>query len=123
MFPPLFLSNRWNHEYFKYHHTDADTIDKVDPNMLLQNLQVMATVAYVLAEIPETIPRAAARIGAGDTPSNSHMHTHHQLSPSSSSSSSPTSAPPAAAAAVATSSTMPSLPRAAPIITPSTTKT
>lgn len=40
-----------------YHHTEADTIDKIDPSMLLQNVQVFASMAYLLAEIEETLPR------------------------------------------------------------------
>ena len=39
--------------YFDYHHTPADTIDKVDPVELSQNVAVLATVAYILADMPE----------------------------------------------------------------------
>ncbi len=38
--------------YFDYHHTLADTIDKIDPETLSQNIAAMATVAYVLADMP-----------------------------------------------------------------------
>ncbi|MCH7702872.1 MAG: M20/M25/M40 family metallo-hydrolase [Planctomycetes bacterium] len=38
--------------YFDYHHTHADTLDKVDPEELSQNVAVMATVAYILADMP-----------------------------------------------------------------------
>lgn len=38
--------------YFDYHHTHADTIDKIDPEVLSQNVAAMATVAYVLADMP-----------------------------------------------------------------------
>ncbi len=41
--------------YFDYHHTDADTIDKVDPLELSQNVAVLATVAYILADMPERL--------------------------------------------------------------------
>ena len=49
--------------YFDYHHTHADTVDKVDPVELSQNVAVMATVAYILADMPE-------RLGA-TSPANS----------------------------------------------------
>ena len=39
--------------YFNYHHTEADTIDKIDPTLLSQNVAVLATVAYILADMPE----------------------------------------------------------------------
>ena len=39
-------------KYFDYHHTHADTIDKVDPKELSQNVAVLATVAYILADMP-----------------------------------------------------------------------
>ncbi len=39
--------------YFDYHHTHADTIDKVDREELSRNVAMMATVAYILADMPE----------------------------------------------------------------------
>jgi Zn-dependent M28 family amino/carboxypeptidase len=36
--------------YFDYHHTPADTLDKVDPTELAQNTAVIAALAYILAE-------------------------------------------------------------------------
>lgn len=36
--------------YFDYHHTPADTLDKVDPKALAQNTAAVAGLAYVLAE-------------------------------------------------------------------------
>jgi Zn-dependent M28 family amino/carboxypeptidase len=38
--------------YFDVHHTEADTLDKVDPDLLQKNVVVMAIFAYVLAEMP-----------------------------------------------------------------------
>ena len=38
--------------YFDYHHTEADTIDKIDPKDLDQNIAAMAIVAFVLADMP-----------------------------------------------------------------------
>ena len=36
--------------YFDYHHTPADTLDKVDPKALAQNTAALAALAYILAE-------------------------------------------------------------------------
>ena len=38
--------------YFDYHHTNADTLDKVDPTELSQNVAALAVVAYILADMP-----------------------------------------------------------------------
>ncbi len=42
-------------KYFDYHHTHADTVDKIDPDELSRNVAVMATVAYILADMPERV--------------------------------------------------------------------
>ena len=39
-------------KYFDYHHTPADTLDKVDPKELNLCVTAMATLAYALAEMP-----------------------------------------------------------------------
>jgi carboxypeptidase Q len=44
--------------YFWYHHSDADTIDKLDPRALGQCVAALAVMAYVLAELPEPLPRS-----------------------------------------------------------------
>jgi len=36
--------------YFDFHHTDADTVDQVDPDHLQKNAAAMALMAYILAE-------------------------------------------------------------------------
>lgn len=41
--------------YFNYHHTHADTLDKVDPQEFSQNVAVMATMAYILADMPSRL--------------------------------------------------------------------
>jgi hypothetical protein len=41
--------------YFDYHHTPADTIDKVNPVHLSENVAVMAVVAYVIADMPDRL--------------------------------------------------------------------
>jgi carboxypeptidase Q len=43
--------------YFWYHHTDADTIDKLDPHEVGLSVAAMAVMAYVVAEMPERLPR------------------------------------------------------------------
>jgi carboxypeptidase Q len=44
-------------KYFWFHHTAADTVDKVDPKELGQCAAVMAVMAYVVADMPESLPR------------------------------------------------------------------
>jgi hypothetical protein len=46
--------------YFDYHHSAADTLDKVRPGDLAQTAAAVAWVAYALAEMPEALPRPAA---------------------------------------------------------------
>jgi len=43
--------------YFNYHHTAADTFDKVDARELNENAAVMAVLAYALADSAEAAPR------------------------------------------------------------------
>jgi Zn-dependent M28 family amino/carboxypeptidase len=44
--------------YFDYHHTAADTLDKVDPDNLRRHVALMATTAWFLANIEEPVGRA-----------------------------------------------------------------
>ena len=44
--------------YFWYHHSDADTIDKLDPRELGECVAALAVMAYVLADLPEPLPRS-----------------------------------------------------------------
>lgn len=43
--------------YFNYHHTEADTMDKVDPRGLAETASVMAVFAYGLANLEQPLPR------------------------------------------------------------------
>lgn len=43
--------------YFWYHHSDADTIDTLDPHDMGLCVATMAIVAYVLADLPDRLPR------------------------------------------------------------------
>lgn len=47
-------------EYFWYHHSAADTFDKIDAAEFTQCVAALAVLAYVAAEMPELIPRGAA---------------------------------------------------------------
>jgi carboxypeptidase Q len=38
--------------YFDYHHTEADTVDKVDPEELTRSAAAMAGLAWMIAEMP-----------------------------------------------------------------------
>jgi Zn-dependent M28 family amino/carboxypeptidase len=43
--------------YFNYHHTAADTLDKIHPRELSENAAAMAVFAYALADMPERVKR------------------------------------------------------------------
>jgi Zn-dependent M28 family amino/carboxypeptidase len=43
--------------YFNYHHTAADTLDRVAPKELSENVAVMAVLAYALANLSQPLPR------------------------------------------------------------------
>jgi Zn-dependent M28 family amino/carboxypeptidase len=52
-FAPLMDSGK----YFDYHHTAADTLDKVDPKELRENGALAGVLAYALANMGKTLPR------------------------------------------------------------------
>lgn len=54
---PGFTPTQDSRFYFNYHHTAADTFDKVDPKLLNENAAVMAVVAYALADASTPAPR------------------------------------------------------------------
>ena len=51
-------------KYFWYHHTNADTMDKLNRDEFNLCVAVMAVMAYVIADLPETLPRQAPATGA-----------------------------------------------------------
>jgi carboxypeptidase Q len=54
---PSFSPAQDSRFYFNYHHTAADTFDKVNPIELNENAAVMAVVAYALADAAVPAPR------------------------------------------------------------------
>jgi carboxypeptidase Q len=49
--------------YFWFHHTEADTVDKLDPREMALCVAAMAVMAYVVADLPERLPRVSAPAG------------------------------------------------------------
>jgi carboxypeptidase Q len=43
--------------YFDYHHTSADTLDKIEPENIRRQVAVLAMMGYFLAEAPDALPR------------------------------------------------------------------
>jgi len=43
--------------YFNYHHTAADTLDKIVPSELRENAAIMAVMGYALASMKDPLPR------------------------------------------------------------------
>ena len=54
---PSFAPVQDSRFYFNYHHTAADTFDKIDPKHLNENAAVMSVLAYALADSQEPAPR------------------------------------------------------------------
>ncbi|HUJ61972.1 MAG TPA: M20/M25/M40 family metallo-hydrolase [Kofleriaceae bacterium] len=44
-----------NRTYFDIHHTEADTLDKVDPAQLADDVAAVAVLAYIAADLPERL--------------------------------------------------------------------
>jgi carboxypeptidase Q len=44
-----------NRTYFDVHHTEADTLDKVDPANLADDVAAVAVLAYIVADLPDRI--------------------------------------------------------------------
>lgn len=45
--------------YFWYHHSEGDTLDKLDPGEMARCVAAMAVMAYVVADLPEGLARSA----------------------------------------------------------------
>src|SRR5262252_3981059 len=48
--------------YFNYHHSAADTLDKVNPQSLRENAAAMAVMGYALADMEQVLPRQTQRL-------------------------------------------------------------
>lgn len=44
-------------DYFLYHHTAADTVDKIDPVEMAKSAAAVAVMAYVVADLPQRLGR------------------------------------------------------------------
>jgi carboxypeptidase Q len=51
------MSHNTDGDYFWFHHSNADTVDKLDPRDMGLSVAMMAVMAYVVAEMPERLPR------------------------------------------------------------------
>jgi carboxypeptidase Q len=54
---PTFAPLSDGRTYFHYHHTAADTLDKIVPQELAANAAVLTVLAYAIASLPEPLPR------------------------------------------------------------------
>jgi len=54
---PTFAPLQDARTYFNYHHTAADTLDKINPRELQENCAVVAALTYTLASMPQSLPR------------------------------------------------------------------
>jgi len=54
---PAFSPIQDSRFYFNYHHTAADTLDKVVPKQLAENAAVIAVLTYALANMEQPLPR------------------------------------------------------------------
>jgi len=57
---PLLSHNVDMSTYFDYHHSQADTLDKVNPQDLSKNVAALAVAAYILADMPNRIGKRQA---------------------------------------------------------------
>ena len=54
---PTFAPLSDSRTYFHYHHTAADTLDKIIPQELAANVAVLAVLSYAMATLAEPLPR------------------------------------------------------------------
>jgi Zn-dependent M28 family amino/carboxypeptidase len=56
---PGFAERTTGAHYFDWHHTEADTLDKVDPEEFRKNVAALAVMGYILADMPGRVTAAA----------------------------------------------------------------
>ncbi|MFL6514313.1 MAG: M20/M25/M40 family metallo-hydrolase [Chthoniobacterales bacterium] len=61
---PTFAPMQDSRFYFNYHHTAADTLDKIVPKELAENSAVVAVAAYGLANLESPLPRSSPSTSA-----------------------------------------------------------
>jgi carboxypeptidase Q len=54
---PTFAPIQDTRKYFDWHHTAADTLDKIDPQELRENGAIMTVLSYALATMNGNLPR------------------------------------------------------------------
>jgi hypothetical protein len=54
---PAFALMQDARTYYNYHHTAADTLDKVNPRSLQENAAAMTVMGFALADMPNPLPR------------------------------------------------------------------
>jgi carboxypeptidase Q len=62
---PTFAPIQDSRTYFDYHHSAADTFDKIRPAELRENTALAAVLAYALANLEPAPPHAAVRLLPG----------------------------------------------------------
>jgi carboxypeptidase Q len=55
---PAFAPIQDSRFYFNYHHTAADTLDKIDPKQLAETSAIVAVWAYAMANAEQPLPRS-----------------------------------------------------------------
>lgn len=51
--------------YFWFHHSNGDTVDKLDAHEMAQCVAAFAVMMYVIADMPDRLPRGPAAVPAG----------------------------------------------------------
>ena len=59
---PMFGPTTTAAHYFDWHHTQADTVDKVNREDFRKNIAVLAVLAYVLADMPGRLAGATVPV-------------------------------------------------------------
>jgi carboxypeptidase Q len=49
--------------YFWFHHSAGDTMDKLDPHEMAENVALLAVTAFVVADMPGYLPRPSVKTG------------------------------------------------------------